>query len=133
MSTYVLARTLPASATKVAELIHAMADADHPRLMLAELNDVLTGLASSAYAEAVAGVDVGRLSPYLQNYVTAMVEHAALQKGVPAPEWADDVEPLGSPVFAVPFPRLRAYLLLASPVAFKRRNLFVDATVGDRV
>ncbi len=29
--------------------------------------------------------------------------------------------------------RLRTYLLRSSPVAFKRRNLFVDATVGDRV
>jgi hypothetical protein len=62
-----------------------------------------------------------------------MVEHAALQKGVSPPEWAHDVEPLKAPAFAVPFPRLRSYLLLSSPVAFKRRNLFVDATVGDRV
>jgi hypothetical protein len=133
MSTYVLARVLPASAVKVAELIGALADADPPRFPLAELNDVLNGLAASAYPEAVEGVDVGRLSPYLQNYVAAMVEHAALQKGVSPPKWAREIEPLEAPAFAVPFPRLRTYLLRASPVAFKRRNLFVDATVGDRV
>jgi hypothetical protein len=28
---------------------------------------------------------------------------------------------------------LRAHLLRVSPTAFRRRNLFVDATVGDRV
>lgn len=133
MSTYVLTRALPAPAVKVAELIGALPDADSPRFPLAELNDVLHGLAASAYSEAVEGVDVGSLSPYLQNYVAAMVEHAALQKGVSPPEWACDVEPLEAPVFAVPFPRLRTYLLRSSPVAFKRRNLFVDATVGDRV
>jgi uncharacterized protein (DUF1778 family) len=133
MSTYVLTRALPASAVRVAELIAALADADPPRFPLAELNDVLNGLAASAYPQAVEGVDVDRLSPYLQNYVTAMVEHAAHQKGVSPPEWARDVEPLEAPAFAVPFPRLRTYLLRSSPVAFKRRNLFVDATVGDRV
>lgn len=133
MSTYVLARALPASAGKVADLVAALADVDSPRFPLAELNDVLTGLAASAYLEAVEGVDVGHLSPYLQNYVAAMVEQAALQKGVPAPAWVRDVEPLEAPAFAVPFPRLRPYLLRSSPVAFKRRNLFVDATIGDRV
>ena len=133
MSTYVLTRVLPASAAKIAELVDALAGADNPRFMLAELNDVLTRLARSAFGEALDGVDVGRLSPYLQNYVAAMAEHAAFQKSVAPPGWVSDVEPLEAPVFAVPFPRLRAYLLLAAPVAFKRRNLFVDATVGDRV
>ncbi len=133
MSTYVLARALPSSAARIATLIGALADEDPPRFALAELNDVLNGLPASSYPEAVEGVDVGHLSPYLQNYVTAMVEHAALQKGVSPPEWARDIEPLEAPVFAVPFPRLRTYLLRSSPVAFKRRNLFVDATVGDRV
>ena len=133
MSTYVLTRALPASAAKIAELVGALADADNPRFTLAELNDVLNGLSPSAFGEAVDGVDVGRLSPYLQNYVTAMVEHAAFQKSVAPPRWARDVEALMAPVFAVPFPRLRAHLLLAAPVAFKRRNLFVDATIGDRV
>jgi len=39
----------------------------------------------------------------------------------------------GIPWFAVPFPSLRPYLLRVSPVAFKRRNIFIDSTVGDRV
>jgi hypothetical protein len=43
------------------------------------------------------------------------------------------VEPLERPWFAVPFASLRPHLLSAAPIAFKRRNLFVDATVGDRV
>lgn len=62
-----------------------------------------------------------------------MIEHAAHQKGEAPPDWVHEVEPLDRPWFAVPFTRLRPYLLRAAPVAFKRRNLFVDATVGDRV
>ena len=62
-----------------------------------------------------------------------MIEHAAHQKGEAPPAWVHDVEPLERPWFAVPFASLRPYLLRVAPVAFKRRNLFVDATVGDRV
>lgn len=133
MSTYVLTRALPATGSEFAELIGVLAGGDGHRFALAELNDLLAGLASAAFADAVSGVDLHRLSPFLQNYVTAMVEHAAHLKAVPPPAWARDIEPLELPYFAVPFGRLRPHLLRSSPVAFKRRNLFVDATIGDHV
>jgi hypothetical protein len=43
------------------------------------------------------------------------------------------VPPLDEPHFATPLRGLRLHLLRASPVAFKRRNIFVDSSVGDRV
>lgn len=133
VSTFVLSRALPPAGARLKELLGLLANDTTDRFALAELNDLLAALPAAAFCEAVETLDVKRLSPFLQNYVSAMVEHAAHLKSVDAPGWARDVEPLDAPYFAVPFPRLRVHLLRAAPVAFKRRNLFVDATVGDRV
>jgi hypothetical protein len=54
-------------------------------------------------------------------------------KGVTPPTWAGSVEPLDRPHFATPLRSLRLHLLRASPVPFKRRNIFVDSSVGARV
>ena len=62
-----------------------------------------------------------------------MIEHAAARMRVSAPPWTRDVLPLQAPWFATEMKKLRAHLLQVAPVAFRRRNLFVDATVGDRV
>ncbi len=133
MSTYVLRRALPASRSRVAEVIGRLSEGEGQRFALADLNDLLTGIAAGEFADAVSDVDLRGLSPFLQNYVAAMVEQAAHLKAVRPPAWVQDIEPLELPYFAVPFRRLRPYLLRSSPVAFKRRNLFVDATIGDRV
>lgn len=133
MSIYVLTRALPASRSEVTEVIGRLTSEEGQRFALAELNDLLAALTADAFADAVGDVDLRGLSPFLQNYVAAMVEQAAHLKAVPPPAWTRDIEPLELPYFAVPFERLRPHLLRSSPVAFKRRNLFVDATIGDRV
>ena len=133
VSAYVLARALPASESKVATLVTGLGGPDDHRFALAELNDVLSGLAPEPFVDAVNRLDLRGLSPFLQNYVAAMVEHASSQKAVAPPSWVRQVEPLDTPYFAVSFTSLRPYLLRSAPVAFKRRNLFVDATIGDRV
>lgn len=133
MSTYVLSRALPEASAKVASAVARLGGAHGHKFGLAELNDLLAALPSAAFADAVADINVQKLTPFLQNYVTAMIEHAAHQKLVPPPPWARGVEPLESPYFAVTFPKLRMHLLRTAPVAFKRRNIFVDATIGDRV
>ena len=133
LSSYVLARVLPSDRSRIAAILRALGDDGDHRFALAEFNDLLVGLTPRGFAEAVAGLDLDRLSPFLQNYVAAMIEHAARQKGEPAPSWARGIEPLDDPHFAVPFPSLRAHLLRTAPVAFKRRNIFIDSTIGDRV
>ena len=45
LSSFVLARVLPPAALRFAEAVAALGDADPPRHALAELNDLLTGLA----------------------------------------------------------------------------------------
>lgn len=132
VSTYVLATVLPSSRERFAEHLQALRDDGTRRFALATLNDFLTDIASVEFGTAVAVASIEALPPLMQNYVAAMVELAAERRGLAPPAWVRDVLPLESPWFAASLKSLRAYLLQVSPVPFKRRNLFVDATVGAR-
>ena len=102
-----------------------------PSYILAEMNDLLSN-ASAADIESLSAPPIA--DPYLANYVAAMVEQAAhRQGGAQPPLWTSGVAPLAQPVFAAPWMSLRTHLLLESPVAFRRRNIFIDSTIGDRV
>ena len=133
VSSYVLSRVLPPAHDRLAEILRALGRAADRRFAFAELSDFLAGCAPAALSQAVAGVNVSGLSAYDSNYVAAMVEHAAHQKRVSPPAWVSRVEPLDEPHFVTPMRSLRMHLLRAAPVAFKRRNIFVDASVGARV
>ena len=134
LSSYVLSRVLPAAPRRFQELFALLAAGDdEPRYALAELNDLLSSLARDELGEAVAHAQVTGLSPWLANYVAAMVEQACHLKGAAPPAWTGRVAPLEMPWFAAPLKSVRLHLLRASPIAFRRRNLFVDATIGARV
>lgn len=133
MSTYVLSRVLPPTGSRFDNILALLGDKTEQRYALAQLNDLLTALAPAEFRQTVAHAEVARLSPFLQNYVAAMIEQAAYMKGAPPPAWAARVVPLETPHFATPLKSLRLHLLRASPVSFKRRNIFVDATLGARV
>lgn len=133
VSAYVLARVLPPTRGRFTNLLSALRDDEEDRYVLAELNDLLAALAPIEFHDAVGDADLGGLSPLLRNYVAAMVEQAAHQKRVAPPGWVHEIEPLAEPYFATPLRSLRPHLLRSSPVPFKRRNLFVDSGVGDRV
>ena len=133
LSTYVLARAIPPARVRFAELVTLLGDDTDRRYVLAELNDFLAALAPAELRDAVPHAELGSLSPFLRNYVAAMVEQASHLAGVPAPSWTQDIPPLEAPWFATPLKSLRLHLLRAAPVPFKRRNLFVDASVGSRV
>jgi len=97
---------------------------------LAELNDLLT----AAPADEIEKLPPPSIAdPYRLNYVTAMVEVAAHRAGVAPPLWTASVTPLDAPVFIDPSLNLRAHLLTASPPPFRRRNIFIDSSIGDRV
>jgi hypothetical protein len=133
VSSYVLGRVLNPPGVRVAGLVQRMRDDMTRRFALAELHDTLASMGSSELTEAVAVLDVRDLTPLDQNYVAAMIEHVAHLRGLPPPPWTSRVAALPTPWFATALPGLRLHLLRSSPVAFKRRNLFVDATVGHRV
>jgi uncharacterized protein (DUF1778 family) len=131
---WVLNRLLPPAGRRFRELTHALAvDPAARRYTLAELNDLLAGLSAKQFEDATAEPPPANLPPYWANYVAAMVETAANQKGVPAPPWGAAIAPLDEPVFGAEPAALRLHLLTASPPAFRRRRIFVDSTVGDRV
>jgi uncharacterized protein (DUF1778 family) len=133
VSSYVLSRAVPAARVRFGDIVRQLATEASPSFPLAALNDLLTGLAPAQLPDATAHVDLSRLSPVLANYVAAMVEEAAHRAGVAAPDWTANVPPLDRPHFGVDLPGLRLHLLRASPAPFKKRNLFVDAGLGDRV
>lgn len=133
LSSYVLSRALPSVRLAFEELLRSLGEGGDHRFVLAELNDFLSGLPPAALGKAVEDADLSGLPPLLQNYVAAMVEQASHAKGVTAPPWTVRIRPLEEPYFGAPLKSLRLHLLEASPVPFKRRNIFVDAAVGDRV
>jgi hypothetical protein len=119
---------------RFAALLRALAEDGEPRFVLAELNDLLSGLTGEELPGVLEHADLAGLSPYLRNYVAAMVELAAHQRDVPPPAWVRDIEPLERvPHFATSLAGLRLHLLRAAPVPFKRRNIFIDSSIGDRV
>jgi hypothetical protein len=133
VSGYVLARALSDTHARFLAVLGELRRQEDHRFALAEINEFLTALPPAEFGEAVGDADVRGLSPLLQNYVAAMIEQVASRHGTTAPAWVREVDPIDEPYFAVPFPRLRPYLLRAAPVPFKQRNLFVDSSLGDRV
>jgi|SRR6185312_16916817 len=135
MSTYVLAAVLPGEADEFSALVTQLHRADDASYALAAIHDLLHRLTPAEFTRATAAADVARLSPFKANYLAAMVEHSAAAKRVAPPAWTAGVPVLATPYFAAALASLplRLHLLRASPAAFKRRNLFVDAVVGSRV
>ena len=133
LSSYVLARALPANRLRFRALLEVLEEEGDPRLALAELNDFLTALAPVELNDAAADADPSRLSPFVAAYAAAMVEVACQAKEATPPAWTRRVPALAVPWFASPLRGHRLHLLRASPVPFRRRNLFIDASVGARV
>jgi hypothetical protein len=136
VSSYVLARALPATQGRFDGLLRELAAPHGRSYVLAELNDFLSALSGPELAEAVGLVEravLEALPEYERNYVAAMVELACARKDRPPPAWTMHVRPLARPRFGTELKSVRPHLLRASPVPFKRRNIFIDASVGDRV
>ena len=133
VSSWVLERLLPSSRRLFEEVTVALAGAARPGYVAAELNDLLDHW-NAAELEAAVGEPPGTaLDRYWSNYVAALVETAAQRRGMRPPAWTGRVRPLDAPVFGSDLESLRLHLLTRSPPAFRRRNLFVDSSVGDRV
>lgn len=133
MSEYIMAKLLPGNMRKFEALMKALSKGAHQSYLLAELNDFLNHLLPQAFIEAVAQAPSVKLSIYQQNYVAAMIELAAHKKLVNAPAWVKEIPPLEQPVFGSDLKGLRLHLLLSSPPPFRRRNIFIDSSLGDRV
>lgn len=133
MSTYVMTRALPPEEARFVAIVRTLASQSDPSYALAELSDFLSQLTPLDFGSTVGDVRLDQLSPFLQSYVAAMVDVAADRIDCAPPTWTAEVSGLDEPWFATPLPGLRLHLLRSAPIPFKRRNLFVDASVGARV
>ena len=67
-------------------------------------------------------------------YIAAMVEELCVRNNLKIPAWVDDKKLfLKEPFFVGGLESLKAFLLVESPVSFRRRNIFVSANVLTRV
>jgi hypothetical protein len=133
VSSYVLDAVLPPRREQFERVLRDLQQAEDRSFALAELNDLLAGLGRGEFERVVALSPALPRDPVSANFVAAMVEHRAGALHVRVPPWTSEVEPVDEPYFASTLLSLRSYLLTTSPPAYRRRNLFVDAVVGDRV
>jgi hypothetical protein len=132
MSSYVLSRLFAAPACEFQRCAAACLGAE-PRSALAELNSMLTAFTPGELRAAVADAPPPGLTPLLLNYVAAMVEYACAKHSLDPPPWTRAVAPLAEPIFGTTLQSLRLHLLTHSPPPFRRRNIFIDSTLGARV
>ncbi|MBI3601746.1 MAG: hypothetical protein HY209_02500 [Candidatus Omnitrophica bacterium] len=147
MSQWILSMALPAQRQKFEQMVERLGTHPESKYVLAEIHDLLRELTVDEFQQVVslpprpafdpplAGFGGSRagLADYGGNYLAAMIEYAAFQKGVCAPAWVKHIRPLPKPVFGVDLQSLRLHLLFSSPPCFRNRNIFIDSTIGARV
>ena len=134
VSKWVLQQVLPPVERKFQALCRELtAGPDARSFTFAEFQDWFDQMTGVELVRAVRYAPQARLPPFEANYLAATVEHAAAMKGVIPPRWTVAVEALDAPWFASSLLGLRLYLLTHSPPPFRRRNLFIDSSVGQRV
>ncbi len=133
LSTWILGQALSPKSRQFEEIVDGLNREGSDRFALAELHDLLSSLTLHEWKIALQTPPRRMPEPLIANQMAAMIEHTAEIKGIKAPQWIRDIKPLQTPYFASSLASLRLHLLVTSPPAFRRRNLFVDTTVGGRV
>jgi hypothetical protein len=133
LSAWMLSQVLPPEAERFQALAARVAEPEGRGYALAELADWLRGLGPGGFRRAVARAPEAALDPVSLNYLAAAIERASAQRGVPPPRWTGTVGVPRDPLFGSQLASVRPYLLTRSPVALRRRNVFVDASFDQRV
>ncbi len=132
VSAFVLDQLLNRRRSEWESLVAQLASTNSLRYVLADVNDFLANLSLEEFDRIVAEPSVTH-EHYLANYLAAMVECAAVRLGGVPPPWTRHIQPLDKPVFGTQLKSLRLHLLTQTPLPFRRRNIFVDSSIGDRV
>lgn len=133
MSSYVLSRVLSLPSREFNAAVRTLAGPGAVSFALADVNSLLSKFTAGELQDAVAPAPEVDLSPFLANYLAAMIETACANHGIPVPAWTRRVRPLDEPAFGSKLGSLRLHLLTHSPAPFRRRNIFIDSSLGDRV
>jgi hypothetical protein len=100
--------------------------------LLREFLDTFYSSNSDMMARAIGGVPA-RVGLVQDAYLAALAEHLALRFGLPIPQWVEEPHRfLVKPFFAGGLETLKAILLVESPLAFRRRQIFVSANALSR-
>jgi hypothetical protein len=133
MSTYVLSRVLSIPRRQFEDAVRALSGPGRASFALADINSLLSKFTAAELRDAVEAAPEAELSAFLANYLSAMIETACAKRAVPVPAWVQKVPPLDEPAFGSALESLRMHLLTHSPASFRRRNIFIDSSLGDRV
>jgi len=133
MSEWVLSRVLPGEADRFQALASRLNQSEEGRYAFAELADFLRPLEGGAFGRAVAHPPIVSLDPDTANHLAGAIELAAGRRGQKAPDWVVAIPAAGGPRFGSQLENVRLHLLTQSPVALRRRNLFMDASIDERV
>ncbi|MBI2335318.1 MAG: hypothetical protein HYU97_00930 [Deltaproteobacteria bacterium] len=133
MSEWILTKILPPQKEVFHSLVRRLAHGQEPRFVLAELNEFLTKLSAQEFTGVVEDPPRMIADPYWLNYLAAMLEYAAQKKGIEPPHWLSEIPPLLKPVFGSDLESLRLHLLTQALPSFRRRNIFIDASLGDQI
>jgi hypothetical protein len=133
LSRFILGSLLPDRRTDFLRLVRSLARTSQPSFVFAEIHDLLASLGRAEFSLVTAVLPHSSLEDVRINQLAAMVETRAAELDVQPPPWTGTVKPLSVPWFATSLLSLRMHLLCNSPPAFRRRNLFVDSTIGARV
>ncbi|HEY0300615.1 MAG TPA: hypothetical protein VGC36_04755 [Rhizomicrobium sp.] len=75
----------------------------------------------------------GRIDRRHDSYLAALAEHLALSARIDVPEWTEAPDRfLSEPFFSGGLESLKATLLIESPLAFRRRLIFISADALSR-
>ena len=136
MSEWVLAALFPPVTREFQDLCAEVAkqgQSSNRFYAFAALSDFLQRLDSDELARAIPDKPEAKLNEFSFNYVAAMVELASHRKKIRPPAWVHDAEGLSEPYFGSPLLSLRLYLLTHALAPFRKRNIFIDSSVGDRL
>jgi hypothetical protein len=85
-------------------------------------------LMSATQKRAALAAEPERLGGVKDAYLAALAEHLALSDRLSIPEWTEQPDRfLSEPFFAGGLESLKAILLVESPLAFRRRLIFISA------
>lgn len=129
VSEYVLSRVLPTGQVEFDRRVRALGSSRDRQGAFTDLLRFLDGVPATEIGRSLAVADLDEVPSVLRNYVAGAVEAAAWRSGASAPAWTAEVEPPERPHFTWELRSLRPHLMRVSPVAFKRRNVFV--ALGD--
>jgi uncharacterized protein (DUF1778 family) len=133
LSQWIIDRALPQTQLIFHRLLADLSGGRNTKYLYSEIHDLLNNATGEEFEMAVSHPPQVALTDFHLNYIAAMVEYAASQKGQNPPPWTFKVKPLKKPFFGTDLKSLRLHLLTNSPSPFRRRNIFIDSTIGDRV